>query len=84
MLKEQALTGGSTTTMEFAKGKRPNIRVQKGAERPDDVRSVRKSVVFLVGVAVVYFVYLLVSGQWGAFIAALAGVNSGWALRPTL
>lgn len=64
--------------MESAKGKRPNIRVQQGAERPDDVRSVRKSVVFLVGVAVVYFVYLLVSGQWGAFIAALAGVNTGW------
>lgn len=78
MLKEQALTGGSTTTMESAKGKRPNIRVQKGAERPDDVRSVRKSVIFLMGVGIVYFVYLLVSGQWGAFIAALAGVNTGW------
>ena len=59
-------------------GFRTNVRVQRGAESPDDVRGVRKSVAFLFGVALVYFLYLVFSGQWGEFVHALAGVSGGW------
>ena len=55
-----------------------SVGAAPGAAQGGDVRSVRKSVIFLVGVAIIYFVYLLASGQWGAFMEALAGVRMRW------
>jgi len=55
-----------------------SVGAAPGAAQGGDVRSVRKSVIFLVGVAIIYFVYLLASGQWGAFVEALAGVRMRW------
>ena len=40
--------------------------------------SVKKSVLFLVLVALAYFLYLVFSGELGTFVASLAGANYGW------
>ena len=43
-----------------------------------NVKSVRKSVLFLACVAVAYVLYLVISGQLGSFFEALANVSLGW------
>ena len=58
---------------------KPRVTVQQPAtDRKEDIGSVRKSVLFLLGVAVVYFLYLVFSGQLGRFIEALVGVDLNW------
>lgn len=51
---------------------------QPGSNRKEDIGSVRKSVLFLLAVGVIYFLYLVFSGQLGRFIEALAGVKMRW------
>jgi len=51
---------------------------QPGNDRKEDIGSVRKSVLFLLAVGVIYFLYLVFSGQLGRFLEALAGVNMRW------
>ncbi|MBO7675351.1 MAG: flippase-like domain-containing protein [Atopobiaceae bacterium] len=59
--------------------KGPTVRVSSaGAERREDMGSVRKSVLFLGVVAVAYFLYLLFSGELGTFVDSLAGADYGW------
>lgn len=58
--------------------KAPKPKVQAAQKPAEDVGSVRKSVVFLGLVAVVYFLYLVFSGQIGTFFEALAGVDLAW------
>ena len=61
---------------------KPKLQVGNGSggESRESVNSVRKSVFFLLIVGVVYFLYLLFSGQLGTFINALAGVDIRWVL----
>lgn len=56
----------------------PKMGVSQGGAQTDDMSSVRKSVIFLAAVAVVYVLYLVFSGQLGTFFQALAGVKLGW------
>lgn len=48
------------------------------AEEQERMGSVRKSVVFLAIVAVIYMAYLVLSGQFGEFMAALGSIDKGW------
>ena len=64
-------------------GSAPRPKVQTGGEKAD-VKSVRKSVLFLACVAVAYFLYLVISGQLGAFFNALAGVKTSWVVAALL
>lgn len=58
---------------------KPKLQVQSNVSTSaDDVGSVRKSVVFLGFVAVVYVAYLVFSGQWGTFVDSLAGADYAW------
>lgn len=67
--------------MSNEKTHKPKIRVSsEGNTKSEDMGSVRKSVLFLLAVGVIYFLYLVFSGQLGKFIEALAGVDNNWIL----
>ena len=56
------------------------------AGSPDDDNSenkasARKGALFLGGVVIVYVIYLILSGQMGSFVTALATVDKGWIAR---
>lgn len=44
----------------------------------ESMGQVRKSLVFLAGVVIVYIAYLVFSGQFDEFITSLTGVDLGW------
>ncbi len=56
----------------------PKPKIQASGASAEGVGSVRKSVVFLIAVAVVYFLYLVFSGELGTFVASLADADYGW------
>ena len=49
-----------------------------------DVKSLRKSVLFLGAVMVAYILYVVLSGQFEEFTASLAGVDPLWVARGAL
>ena len=58
---------------------KPKVQVQAtGASKREGMGSVRKSAVFLGFVAIAYMLYVVFSGQWGAFWSSLAGVSRTW------
>ena len=58
---------------------KPRVSVQQpGNDRKEDMGSVRKSVLFLCAVGIAYFLFLIISGEMGKFIDALAGIDLGW------
>ena len=60
---------------------RPKVQAAGGKT---GVKSVRKSVLFLLCVGVAYALYLVFSGQLGSFFNALAGVKVGWVIAAFL
>lgn len=55
------------------------VASRKGTdEERERMGSVRRSVVFLAGVAAVYVGYLVFSGQFGAFMSALGSIDRSW------
>lgn len=60
------------------------MKIQAAPPKNEEIRSVRKSVLFLAAVAVVYFLYLVFSGQLGTFFEALAGVDMRWVVGAML
>lgn len=64
----------------MASGKKQKLRVQVKAadDSAQGMGSVRRSVLFLGAVAVVYFLYLLFSGELGVFVDSLADADYGW------
>ncbi|MBP3884394.1 MAG: flippase-like domain-containing protein [Olsenella sp.] len=60
------------------------ITDMQGEEERKSLVSVRKSLVFLGFVAVAYALYLVFSGQMGAFFSSLANVSTGWVVAAML
>lgn len=56
---------------------------QEQAEKKS-MASVRKSLVFLGAVALVYAAYLVISGQMGEFVSSLRDVDRGWVIAAML
>ena len=56
----------------------PKVGVAPAPSPSEGMGSVKKSVFFLVLVALAYFLYLVFSGELGTFVASLAGANYGW------
>lgn len=67
----------------MAKNKRTKVRttVSSSADTAHQgMGSVRKSVIFLCVVALIYAAYLVISGQWGAFIESLRTLDNTWVI----
>ena len=65
----------------MARNKRAKVRttVSSSADSShQNMGSVRKSVIFLCVVALIYAAYLVISGQWGEFIESLRTLNNTW------
>lgn len=60
------------------------MQVQSLRQAPEGIGSVRKSVIFLGIVAIVYVLYLVFSGEWGTFWASLADVDRAWVVGAML
>ncbi len=60
------------------------IAKEDAASEKERMGSVRKSVVFLAAVAVVYVAYLVISGQFGEFMAALGSLDKAWVVGACL
>lgn len=75
---------------ESPKATKPKVKItpkvavspNSASESVEDARKsygqVRKSVLFLVLVSVLYGVYIVFSGQFDEFVGALAGVDTSW------
>jgi uncharacterized protein (TIRG00374 family) len=60
----------------------PKTQVQSTTNRErDELKSIRKPVIFLGAVMVVYILYIVFSGQLDEFVGALAGVDIWWVVR---
>ena len=61
----------------------PRPKIQAG-DGKTDVKSLRKSVLFLLCAGAIYALYLVFSGQLGSFFRALSGLKVGWVITAFL
>lgn len=77
-----AAESGHTNRPKVKVTTKVSVAPSPATESVEDARKsygqVRKSVLFLVLVTVLYGIYIVFSGQFDEFVGALAGVDTGW------
>ena len=79
-----------STTVKGVSTKKPKISVaptsssEQVEEAKESFGQVRKSILFLFAVVILYALYIVFSGQFDEFVVALADVDTGWLIAGAL
>ena len=79
-----------STTVKGVSTKKPKISVAQTSsseqveEAKESFGQVRKSILFLFAVVILYALYIVFSGQFDEFVVALADVDTGWLIAGAL